>query len=152
MQRGDLKERDEIFVAEYEEQISAFIDSEETVFHLSPMNSYYRRLVHHLALEFKLKTNSEGEGNDRHVVLTKDEKSKTPDRIKKQKPTIWDFGEQEFLVDPLQPEVEIYLGKDGNVGLYDESLNVPYVTKKKVVSGVFKIKKNKIVELHDDEW
>jgi hypothetical protein len=152
MQRSESKDRDEGFVAEYEEQFIAFMKGEEASLHLEPMNSYYRRLVHQLATEFKLTTNSEGEGPERHVVLTKNKNSRIPDKLKNQKPVIWNFGDREFLVDPLQPEVEVYLGKDGSVGLFDEATTVSYIAKKKVVSGVFKIKMNKIVELHDKEW
>ncbi len=151
MQRGELKERDEVLLAEYEEQLIEFMKSEEKTIHLVPMNSYYRRLVHHLALEFKLETNSEGEGTDRHVVLTKNRNSLIPDKLKNQRSIVWNFGDHEFLVDPLQQEVEIFLGKDGSVGLFDETANVPYIVKKKVVSGAFKIKMNKIVELNDEE-
>lgn len=152
MQQNDIREKDELFVSEYEERLIAFMNSDETTIHLEPMNSYYRRLVHHLAMEFKFSTHSEGEGADRHVVLTKTEKSQIPKKLKHQKPIVWNYGDQEFLVDPLQESVEVYLGKDGSVGLYSEDSNVPYVTKKKVVSGVFKIKMNKIVELFDEEW
>ncbi len=152
MQRNELKERDDNFLSDYQEQLIEFMKSEETDLHLEPMNSYYRRLVHHLASEFKLKTNSEGDGADRHVVPTKSDRSLTPDKLKNQRPIVWNFGDQEFLVDPLQTSVEVYLGKDGSVGLYHEATTTPYITKKKVVSGAFKIKMNKIVELHDEEW
>lgn len=152
MQQSDLNERDDVFVAECEEQMTGFMKSDEKVLHLEPMNSYYRRLVHHLAQEFQLKTNSEGEGPDRHVVLTKANKSQVPEKLRNQKSIVWNFGDQEFLVDPLQKEVEVYLGKDGTVGLFDPGANIPYITKKKVVSGSFKIKMNKIVELQDEEW
>ncbi len=152
MQRDEFKEKDEAFLTEYEEQLIDFMKGEQNVLHLAPMNSYYRRLVHHLALEFDLKTHSEGEGADRHVVLSKKDESSVPNRLKNQRTIMWNFGDQEFLVDPLQPEVEVFLGKDGSVGLFDESSKTPYIAKKKVVSGVFKIKMNKIVELHDEEW
>ncbi len=152
MQRNELKVKDEVLLSDYEEQFVEFMKSEETELHLEPMNSYYRRLVHHLAKEFRLKTHSEGDGADRHVVLTKSDESLIPDKVRNQRPIVWNFGDQEFLVDPLQSLVEVYLGKDGSVGLYDETITTPYITKKKVVSGAFKIKMNKIVELHDDEW
>ncbi|MBU2514615.1 hypothetical protein KJ966_25095 [bacterium] len=152
MQRNELNIKDDLLLSEYEEQFVEFMKSDQTELHLEPMNSYYRRLVHHLASEFKLKTHSEGDGADRHVVLTKIAKSQVPDKLKNQRPIIWNFGDQEFLVDPLQPMVEVYLGKDGSVGLYDETVTTPYITKRKVVSGSFKIKMNKIVELHDEEW
>lgn len=152
MQRGELKDRDEGFIADCEEQLIAFMKSDETSLPLEPMNSYYRRLIHHLATEFKLTTNSEGEGPERHVVLAKNKNSRIPEKLKNQKPIVWNFGDKEFLVDPLQPEVEVYLGKDGSVGLFDEATTTAYIAKKKITSGVFKIKLNKIVELHDKEW
>ncbi len=152
MQRDELRDKDEVFIAEYEEQLVEFMRGDQQVLHLVPMNSYYRRLVHHLALEFNLQTQSEGDGTERHVVLNKSGECETPDRLKNQRSIVWNFGDQEFLVDPLQQEVEVFLGKDGSVGLYEEALKTPYITKKKVVSGVFKIKMNKIVELNDEEW
>ncbi len=152
MQNINNKEKDEDFVAQYEEQLIEFMKSDKDVLSLEPMNSYYRRLIHHLALEFNLGTYSEGEDKERHVVLSKVEKSCTPDRIKNRRSIVWNFGDQEFLVNPLADEVEVYLGRDGTVGLYDEEEKIPYITKKKVVSGAFKIKMNKIVELHDEEW
>lgn len=153
MQRNNNnKERDTEFLADCEERFIHFIESDETVLQLEPMNSYYRRLIHHLAMEFKFDTRSEGEEQDRHVVLTKSEKSAIPEKLVNKRPIVWNFGDHEFLVDPLQKEVEVYLGKDGTVGLYNAEANIPYITKKKVVSGAFKIKMNKIVELHDEEW
>ena len=152
MQKNELRARDEAFLAEYEELLISFMKGDDESIHLEPMNSYHRRLVHHLATEFKLKTHSVGDGEDRHVVLSKTDNSSVPEKLKNQKPIVWNFGDQEFLVDPLQPYVEIFLGKDGSIGLYDELNPVPYISKKKVVSGVFKIKMNKIVELHDEEW
>ena len=152
MHSNDLRERDEVFVAEYEEQFIAFMKSDETEMPLVPMNSYYRRLVHHLAKEFNLDTISKGEGNDRHVVISKTENSSIPEKLRNHRPIVWNFGDHEFLVNPLQPEVEVFLGKDGSVGLYDEAMNTPYIARKKVMTGAFKIKMNKIVELHDEEW
>lgn len=152
MQNTVYREKDDEFIAEYQERLIEFMRSDETVLVLEPMNSYYRRLVHHLALEFQLQTKSKGEEKDRHVVLAKGDKSAVPEKIKNKKPVVWNFGDQEFIVDPLQESVEVFLGKDGTVGLYDENSDIPYITKKKVVSGAFKVKMNKIVELHDDEW
>jgi spoIIIJ-associated protein len=43
--------------------------------HLKPMNPADRRVVHKVASEYELETHSEGEGRDRHVVLTKPETS-----------------------------------------------------------------------------
>ncbi|MBU3914446.1 hypothetical protein KKA14_02840 [bacterium] len=145
-------DNDEDFIDQYEERLIEFINSDEKSIALEPMNSYYRRLLHKLALEFKFKTHSEGEGKERHIILTKNEKSSIPERKGKKTSVVWNFGDQEFLVNSLIDEVEIYLAKDGSVGLYDENAKIPYITKKTVVSGMFKIKMNKIVEVHDEEW
>ena len=39
--------------------------------YLKPMNPADRRIVHKVAAEYELETHSEGEGRDRHVVLSK---------------------------------------------------------------------------------
>jgi R3H domain-containing protein len=152
MRRDEDSEKDEPFLKEYKEQLVDYMRGNNEELHLAPMNSYFRRLVHQLAMEFNLQTHSEGDGAERHVVLTKNAGSSVPDKLKNQRSIVWNFGDNEFLVDPLQAEVEVFLGKDGSVGLFDESLKAPYIAKRKVVSGVFKIKMNKIVELHDEEW
>jgi spoIIIJ-associated protein len=41
-------------------------------YELEPMSSYERKLVHDLAAERGLVSRSEGEGRDRHTVLTRD--------------------------------------------------------------------------------
>jgi spoIIIJ-associated protein len=41
-------------------------------YELEPMSSYERKLVHDLAAERGLVSHSEGEGKDRHTVLTRD--------------------------------------------------------------------------------
>lgn len=40
--------------------------------HLDPMNASDRRVVHKLAAEYGLTSESEGEGRDRHIVLKKE--------------------------------------------------------------------------------
>lgn len=44
--------------------------------HLSPMNSADRRTVHRMAAEYGIRSDSEGEGRDRHIVLRKAEETK----------------------------------------------------------------------------
>ncbi|MBU2644588.1 hypothetical protein KKI24_07765 [bacterium] len=151
MQDTELEERDEEFLLQNEEKLIAFLESSEETMHLEPMNSYYRRLVHQQALRFNFKSYSEGSDKDRHVVIDKTKKSTAPERIKRKEPVTWNFRDREFLVDPMAEEVAVYLGKDGSVGLYDESVR-DHIAVKKVATGAFKVKMNKIVELHDDEW
>ncbi len=151
MKDQQMNGKDEDFLLEWEEKLIDFLECDEETIHLEPMNSYYRRLVHNLGMKFKFESYSEGTGKDRHIILTKSEDSVMPERMKKSLPIVWNYGDREFLVNPLQSETEIFLGKDGSVGLFDESVK-DYITRKKVVSGTFKIKMNKIVELYDDEW
>lgn len=56
-----LEDRAETWLQEVKDS-----DSEK---HLPPMNSADRRTIHKLAGEYGLKTESEGEGRDRHIVL-----------------------------------------------------------------------------------
>jgi len=39
---------------------------------LNPMNAADRRIIHKLAAEYGLTSESEGEGRDRHIVLKKE--------------------------------------------------------------------------------
>ena len=147
MQDIDYKERDEDFVLRYEDLLVEFFESNEEEVSLEPMNSYYRRLVHNLAKRYKYKTHSEGEGDQRHIVLTKTPKIVLPERIQKKPQIVWDFGEREYFIDPLNKGLEVFLGKDGSIGIYEDSNNVDYITKKKVYSNSFKIRRNKIDEI-----
>jgi len=151
MQDFEFQERDEDFLIQNEERLNEFLESSEETMHFEPMNSYFRRLVHQQALRFHFKSQSEGSEDNRHVVIAKTKKSKAPEKIKRKEQITWNFGDREFLVDPLAEEVAVYLGKDGSVGLYDESVR-DHIATKNVVSGAFKVKMNKIVELLDDEW
>lgn len=71
------KQRAERVAARAEEWIKQVKDSGE-VMHLRPMNSADRRVVHRMATEAGLGTESEGESRDRHVVLKPAEKAKEP--------------------------------------------------------------------------
>lgn len=52
------------------ESAVAAIGDGAAVVPLAPMSSYERKLVHDLASERGLQSHSEGEGSDRHIVLT----------------------------------------------------------------------------------
>ncbi len=152
MQNSEINKRDEDFLEQYEEYLKDFLEGDESVIDLDPMNSYYRRLIHNLSVEFNLKTESKGEGKERYIILTKTKDSKLPEGIRKKRKIVWNFGDREYLVNPLKLYTEVFLAKDGSVGLCGENNKNDYLARKKVVSGSFKIKMNKIVELHDEEW
>ena len=71
-------------------------------------------------MTFKFESFSEGSGNDRHIIVKKTDESTMPERMKRSPQIVWNFGDREFLVDPLKGETEIFLGKDGSVGLFDD--------------------------------
>ncbi len=65
---GYKKARAERLIETATEWVKKVIDTKEPM-HLEPMNAADRRIVHKYADEQGLKTESQGEGRDRHVVL-----------------------------------------------------------------------------------
>lgn len=64
------KQRNERLAEQAREWCQQVIDSGE-VMHLKPMNAADRRVVHHTAGEYStIESHSEGEGRDRHIVLS----------------------------------------------------------------------------------
>lgn len=65
------KQRHERLAEQAKEWIEAVIESGEAR-HLDPMNAAERRVIHKVVADYEqVETHSEGEGRDRHVVLTK---------------------------------------------------------------------------------
>ncbi len=142
---------DEQLIETYEQEFIGFLKSGEEILHLPPMNSYQRRLIHQLASEFKFDTSSEGEGEQRHVVVRKNDDSSAPEKRKTGQPTLWNFGDREFIVNSME-SIWIFLAKDGSIGTWDESVTQLILTKKLVTSGSFKIKDSQIIEIQDPNW
>jgi len=151
MHNSTMNQKDQDFIDLYFDKLSEYVANGEEVIHLEPMNSFYRRLVHNLANDFKLKTHSEGEGKDRHIVISKTETAVTPKKVKSETPK-WDFGEQEFLVNASASGINIFLGRDGNIGIYNDGQKVPYLDKRLVTSSSFKVKNSKIIVSEDSNW
>ncbi len=139
------------FLDYYAERLVSFIQSDEEMIHLEPMNSFYRRLIHNLAIRFKLKTHSEGENRERHIVITKAGDSSIPKDLNLRTP-VWDWGDREFLVNSLEEEVEIVLNRDGSFGLKKFDKKAKLLDAQKITTGSFKIKNNKIITIHDLDW
>jgi spoIIIJ-associated protein len=57
-------------LAGFVESAAAALDGGRPEYVLEPMSSYERKLVHDLAAERGLASHSEGEGADRHIVIT----------------------------------------------------------------------------------
>jgi hypothetical protein len=151
MGNSTVNQKDQDFIDLYFDKLSEYVVNGKEVIHLDPMNSFYRRLIHNLANDFNFKTHSEGEGNERHIVLSRTSKTATPKRTKTEKPK-WDFGDQEFLVNSSAGGINIFLGRDGNIGIYDENQNAPYLDKRMVTSSSFKVKNSKIIVVEDKNW
>lgn len=145
------KEQEKELILQIEKKIKRFQKSGRDFVHLKPMNSYYRRLSHKLADEMGLFTCSEGEGPDRHIVVHRSKKNVEKVSSGNTRGYRWDFGNREFFVDPMQASVEVFLGKDGTIGLGEVSGH-NYITKRDITTKSFKVKKDKIVTIHDAEW
>jgi len=66
------KQRAERLRTKAEEWVKQVRDSGEPM-DLEPMNAADRRIVHQLAAEYSLTSESDGEGRDRHIVLKKEQ-------------------------------------------------------------------------------
>ena len=146
------KSREEREFIEYNsERLVSFAKSKDEAMHLEPMNSFYRRLIHNLANRFNFKTESEGESRDRHIVLSKTKESSIPEDLDLKMP-VWDWGEREFSVNPMEREVEVALFRNGSFGMLECNESARYFDRRKITTGSFKIKKNRIVTIEDIDW
>lgn len=145
------KEKEQEFILQIEKKINWFKKSGRDYVHLKPMNSYYRRLSHKLADTLGLFSCSEGEGPDRHLVVHRTKKGMETPAPESTRSYKWDFGDREFFVNSMQASVEIFLGKDGTVGLSEVS-GQNYITKRKISTKSFKVKKDQIITILDSEW
>lgn len=141
------------FFQENEKALTDFVESSDDSLHLPPMNSYNRRLIHKIAAEFNVNTTSEGEGDERHVVLVRTEDSLVPEGGFQLPVPVWDFKHREFIVRYSKKGIPVFLSIDGNVGL-DENLDpeIAVVDRHLVTTGSFKIRKNKIIEFDHEDW
>jgi len=67
----ELSSSDQELMTEINVALISFIKSNETHLQMDPMNSYRRRMVHKIGTEFKLTSESTGEGDSRSVRLEK---------------------------------------------------------------------------------
>ncbi|HEY8590895.1 MAG TPA: R3H domain-containing nucleic acid-binding protein [Naasia sp.] len=68
---GGTREVRQRELAELVDAAASRLEAGEGRYDLEPMSSYERKLVHDLAAERGLTSHSEGEGRDRHTVLTR---------------------------------------------------------------------------------
>ena len=127
--------------------IVRFIQSNETHLQMDPMNSYRRRMVHKIGTEYKLISESTGEGENRSVRLSKTATTEIPENINKQ--MIIDRGIEIFYV---KPGAEIVLRNDGSFGVALKERDDKILDKRTVEEGEFRIRDNKIICKQDSNW
>ena len=151
-EEGDPKERQaKLFVSDLETRVKYFMAGEDQELELEPMNSYKRRLVHQVAKDFQLETDSRGEEPNRFVCLIKTKDSKTPaDRGPKAR--LWDFGSQTFPVNPGSDGVRLALKVDGSIELVLDGKTHNILDEQLVTSKEIRIRKGKIVQPGEPNW
>ena len=127
--------------------IVRFIQSDETHLQMDAMNSYRRRMVHKIGTEYKLSSESTGEGENRSVRLSKTATTEIPENINKQ--MVIDRGIEIFYV---KPGAEIVLRNDGSFGVALKERDDKILDKRTVEEGEFRIRDNKIICKQDSNW
>ncbi|MBL4737387.1 MAG: hypothetical protein JKZ01_05065 [SAR324 cluster bacterium] len=84
----ELSSSDQELMTEINVALISFIKSNETHLQMDPMNSYRRRMVHKIGTEFKLTSESTGEGDSRAVRLEKTNASAIPENVIKKESLI----------------------------------------------------------------
>ena len=143
----ELSSSDLELMTEINASIVRFIQSDETHLQMDPMNSYRRRMVHKIGAEYKLSSESTGEGENRSVRLSKTATTEIPDNINKQ--IVIDRGIEIFYV---KPGAEIVLRNDGSFGVALKERDNKILDKRIVEEGEFRIRDNKIICKQDSSW
>ena len=143
----DLSSSDEELIAEINDTLIRFVKSEETHLQLEPMNSFRRRMVHKIGTEYKLTSESTGEGINRSVSLRKTGMTEIPEKIIRNK--VVDRGIEIFYA---KPGTEVVLRKDGSFGIALSDHNNRILDRRSVEDGEFRIRQNKIVCRNDSNW
>ena len=143
----ELSSSDQELMTEINAALISFIKSNETHLQMDPMNSYRRRLVHKIGTEFKLTSESTGEGDSRSVRLEKTHVSAIPENVNKK--SVFDRGIEIFYA---KPGAEIVLRNDGSFGISLKERESRVLDKRKVEDGEFRIRENKIICKDDINW
>jgi hypothetical protein len=143
----ELSSSDQELMTEINVALISFIKSNETHLQMDPMNSYRRRMVHKIGTEFKLTSESTGEGDSRAVRLEKTNASAIPENVNKKR--VLDRGIEIFYV---KPGAEIVLRNDGSFGISLIERESRALDKRTVEDGEFRIRENKIICKDDSNW
>lgn len=143
----ELSSSDQELMTEINVALISFIKSNETHLQMDPMNSYRRRMVHKIGTEFKLTSESTGEGDNRSVQLEKTNASAIPENVNKKR--VFDRGIEIFY---SKPGAEIVLSTDGSFGISLKEPERRVLDKRTVEDGEFRIRENKIICKGDTNW
>jgi len=143
----ELSSSDQELMTEINVALISFIKSNETHLQMDPMNSYRRRMVHKIGTEFKLTSESTGEGDSRAVRLEKTNASAIPENVNKKR--VLDRGIEIFYA---KPGAEIVLRNDGSFGISLKERESRVLDKRTVEDGEFRIRENKIICKDDSNW
>ena len=141
-----FKEKDIELLQAIHDTMHHFITSDMQIQELPPSSAYERRLTHHVAKLYQIRTESVGE-EERFVCLIRTEQSHIPENMEvipgDNSNVIYDFGDQVFYA---KPGVKVSLFSDGSIGV--DHQNKRYLDSKVVTHGDFCIRKNCIVPVN----
>ena len=143
----ELSSSDQELMTEINAALISFIKSNATHLQMDPMNSYRRRMVHKIGTEFKLTSESTGEGDSRSVRLKKTNASAIPENVNKKR--VFDRGIEIFYA---KAGAEIVLRIDGSFGISLKERESRVLDKRTVEDGEFRIRENKIICKDDSNW
>jgi hypothetical protein len=143
----ELSSSDQELMTDINSTIVRFIQSDEIQLQMDPMNSYRRRMVHKIGAEFKLSSESTGEGESRSVSLSKTETTAIPENIDKKR--VIDRGIEIFYA---KQGAEIVLRNDGSFGVSLKERDNKILDRRIVEEGEFRIRDNKIICKQDSNW
>ena len=141
----ELSSSDQELLTDVNTAIVRFIKSDETFLQMEPMNAYRRRMVH--KIDYKLSSESTGDGENRSVRLSKTPETTIPENINSQR--VIDRGIEIFYA---KPGAEIVLRKDGSFGVSLKERESKILDRRTVVDGEFRIRENKIICIQDSNW
>ena len=143
----ELSSSDQELLTDVNTAIVRFIKSVETFLQMEPMNAYRRRMVHKIGADYKLSSESTGDGENRSVRLSKTPETTIPENINSQR--VIDRGIEIFYA---KPGAEIVLRKDGSFGVSLKERESKILDRRTVVDGEFRIRENKIICKQDSNW
>jgi hypothetical protein len=143
----ELSSSDQELLTDINSTIVRFIQSDEIQLQMDPMNSYRRRMVHKIGAEFKLSSESTGEGESQSVSLSKTETTAIPENIDKKR--VIDRGIEIFYA---KQGAEIVLRNDGSFGVSLKERDNKILDIRIVEEGEFRIRDNKIICKQDSNW